>query len=1828
LSPNHSISSLLIRAAGAMLLALVFLAASALSQTITPATGGNAISADNTGGGYVTLTGPVYSEGASGNAGVGTIILNVPSGFVFDTGAPNPTVLITRIAGSGGNARNINGVASGTSVVASVTATQITFTVTSASNSSVRNSLTWQNIRVRPSAGTPLASGNITKSGTSTMSGVTAGVTNFGTLTEVAGTMNRLVVTMPGQSFVAGTGNTGSPTARTAGTPFNIAGVTATDQFFNIVTTYTGAKTLTYSGPGGLTSYTTAVTFAAGQSSTTLATTLRKAETTTLTVGDGITTGPASSSFTVNPGSLAKLQVLLPGESADPGTASGKTGTPAAQTAGTAFNVDVLGVDADWNLTVSTDVVHLTSTDANAALPADAPLVSGSATFSVIMKTAGSRTVSAEDVTNGAISSGTSAAVTVNPGLLSKLQLLVPGETAAPGTFSGKTGSSTTRTAGTAFNVTVNSVDTYWNLVSTPELISLTSSDSYAGLPVNTNLVGGTATLSVTLRTAGSSTLTANDESIPSVTSSTSPSMVVSAGAFTKLQILLPGESTVPGSPTGKTGTPDIQTAGASFNVTVNSVDAQWNPVTSTDVVHLSSSDGAAVLPADASLVTGTKTFSVTLNTAGTQTVTASDVTTPAITQSTSGDITVNPAGAGTLTPASGGESISADNTGGSYVTLVGPVYGENTTGNVGAGAIVLNAPAGFEFDTANPLPTVLVQRTSGSGPDANNINGLASGMTITASATSTQVSVTISSSTQAGVLNSLTWQNVRVRPTAGTPLASGNITKSGTASMTGVNGSSNLGTLAEVAGSVAKLVITLPGEIFSDGTGNSGSPASQTAGVSFTISTITATDQFFNVVPSYSGLKTLAYSGPGGVATYTTSVNFTAGVSNTTLSTTLRKAESTTLSVNDGTVNGPASSTLTVTAAGFSKLQLLVPGETADAGTAAGKTGAPSPVTAGSAIIVTARSVDPFWNSVSSTDNISITSSDVNAVLPANNTLVGGIQTFNVTLRTAGTATITASDVTTPARTPDASPSLTVNAGAFVKLQLLIPGETASPGSATGKTGTPSAQAAGAPFSVIVNAVDASWNPVTSTDVVHFTSTDGAANLPADAPLIGGTRNFSVTLNTTGSQQITVSDVTNGGIVSNTSPSITVANVAITAATGGGAISADNTGGTYTSLTGPLYGEAASGDAGVGTIILNAPAGFQFDTGTPLPTVLITRLSGGGSSARNINGAVSGTSVAVTSVTSTQVTFTITSASNSGVTNSLTWQNLRVRPTAGTPLASGNITKSGTSTMTGVTAGITNFGTFVEVPGAHVNLVITLPGQTFVQGTGNTGTPMNQTTGVSFNITSITATDQFYNVVTSYAGAKTISYSGPAGSPSYTTAVTFTSGQSTTPLATTLTNVETVSISANDGSVSGPASSLLTVIAPTKTWDGGAATSSWGDGANWNPDGVPGTLNDVQLTAAVTIVVDVAANAKDLTLNNSSLILQIQTGSSIAVAGNLSIQSGLLATDESFPSVSGSTSITGGTVGYTSTGGPQTIAAVSYYSLSVSGGTKILGGNSTVAGDVTVASGTLDLGVNSLNRTAPGGSITVASGATLVVGGSTGGVTGSNFPDNFSTRSLAGSIEFSRAGDQVVPALDYGDLTLSNSGVKTTGSGTLTISGALTVSGTATVDAVTNLSSISFTGTAGQTIRSMTYYNLSVPGGVAKSAEGTITVTNNFSNACTFSMGTFTLSVGGTKTNTGIMQFSGETNGMVFPDGTVEYNGMSAQAPGGQTITLGTYGNLLFSNSATKRVTGGTVHTQSGLIIGGTITFVVAADGLLQVDGDLENQGSLTNNGSIEVGN
>lgn len=162
----------------------------ATTVTLTAATGGSAIgSATNTSDGtavWTTLTGPSLSEDDKGNIGTGTIILSVPNGFVFDTTGTAPSVLLTGDATAN---KNINNTSTGNSIsLTSISSTALTLSINSKSSGTIPNTLTWQNVRVRPTVTSPLSSGNLTKSGISAYS-IFGSSTNYGTLTEVDTTL-------------------------------------------------------------------------------------------------------------------------------------------------------------------------------------------------------------------------------------------------------------------------------------------------------------------------------------------------------------------------------------------------------------------------------------------------------------------------------------------------------------------------------------------------------------------------------------------------------------------------------------------------------------------------------------------------------------------------------------------------------------------------------------------------------------------------------------------------------------------------------------------------------------------------------------------------------------------------------------------------------------------------------------------------------------------------------------------------------------------------------------------------------------------------------------------------------------------------------------------------------------------------------------------------------------------------------------------------------------------------------------------------------------------------------------------------------------------------------------------------------------------------------------------------------------------------------------------------------------------------------------------------------------------------------------------------------
>src|SRR5205085_6053085 len=140
------------------------------------------------------------------------------------------------------------------------------------------------------------------------------------------------------------------------------------------------------------------------------------------------------------------------------------------------------------------------------------------------------------------------------------------------------------------------------------------------------------------------------------------------------------------------------QTAGGGFTTTVTAKDAYNNTATGyTGTVHFTSSDPQASLPADYTFVAGdngTKNVSVTLKTAGSRSVVATDTVTGSITGSAS--VTVSPAGASQLVVTTQpGAATAGSALGTQPVVAVEDAYGNTVTSDSSSVTVSLGSGTG-----------------------------------------------------------------------------------------------------------------------------------------------------------------------------------------------------------------------------------------------------------------------------------------------------------------------------------------------------------------------------------------------------------------------------------------------------------------------------------------------------------------------------------------------------------------------------------------------------------------------------------------------------------------------------------------------------------------------------------------------------------------------------------------------------------------------------------------------------------------------------------------------------------------------------------------------------------------------------------------------------------------------------------------------------------------------------------------------------------------------------------------------------------------------------
>jgi uncharacterized repeat protein (TIGR01451 family) len=543
-------------------------------------------------------------------------------------------------------------------------------------------------------------------------------------------------------------------------------------------------------------------------------------------------------------GSLAVTSSVVEVDAAAASQLAFKTAPPASATAGALFSPQpvVQVLDAFGNL-VSDDNGRLVTASRSAGLGTlqgtiGTQTTNGTAAFTNLSHlVANTITI---DFASDPLTKVTSGSVAVSAATADRLAF-----TAQPGSA----------TAGAAFGTqpVVKTQDAYGNNstigLGSSKSVTATLTSGAGPLQGTTNLDIGTGAgngsvtfTNLRIDAAGTDKrLTASVSS--GLSSGLSSVFTVSPAPFAKMQLLVPGETPAPGTTSGKTGTPSAQVTDAPFNVTVNAVDTNWNVIsTVTDIVGITSSDANATLPANAALAGGTSTLPFTFYTAGSQTITVSNLT--GLTGQT-GRTNTSPAIAVTAaayTAATGGSAISADLVGTlSTASLTGPIYQEASAGNVSTGTVALVCPSGFAFDTNTPLPTVKLEGLTG----GNNhlINNAASGSNApVSSVTSSQVVFTVLSASSS-TTTKLTWQNLRVRPSAGTPLARSNLTETGTATMVGVRSNSNFGSLREIAGAAQRLtVVSQPSTI-------------NTAGVLFAQQPVAGVaDQFGNLRSSANG--------------------------------------------------------------------------------------------------------------------------------------------------------------------------------------------------------------------------------------------------------------------------------------------------------------------------------------------------------------------------------------------------------------------------------------------------------------------------------------------------------------------------------------------------------------------------------------------------------------------------------------------------------------------------------------------------------------------------------------------------------------------------------------------------------------------------------------------------------------------------------------------------------------------------------------------------------------------------------------------------------------
>jgi hypothetical protein len=786
-------------------------------------------------------------------------------------------------------------------------------------------------------------------------------------------------------------------------------------------------------------------------------------------------------------------------------------------TAGDSDVVTVTAKDAADNVVTDyTGTVHITTTSANKVLPADHTFTlgeSGVHMFVVTLNTAGTQSITATDTGDASVH-GTQSGITVDPAAATDITV---------------SGYPSPTVAGVAHNVTVTAVDQFGNTETNyAGTVTFSSSDGSAVLPVDSTLTNGTGSFSVTLKSVGGGRSITATDTVDSSLSGTQGSINVTPSAATHFVV---------------TGFNSPQTAGVGDSFVVTAKDAFNNTATGyAGTVHLTSSDGQAVLGPNATLTSGVGNFNATLKTAGLQSITATDTVNLSITGSQT-NITINPASA-THLGVTGFDNPATAGVGSTYTVTALDAFDNTATAYGGTVHFTINDPAvtaPTNSTLTNGVGTFpLTLKTAGSRTltatdtlqgtitgqqTVNVVAGPAVDYLVTGFGPATagsSDSFTVTARDQFG--NTATGYSGTVHFSS----SDGGATLPSVSSLTNGFGSFNA-TLTHAGTSES---ITATDSVDSSITGTdspitviaasathftvSGFNNPTTAGTSDGFAVI-ALDQFNNVATGYAGTIHFSSSDPSASLPATTTLPGGSGGFNATLKTVGTRS----ISVNDvGTpsINGSQGGIV------------VVPG-------AADHLGVSGPLSATAGVLYgfSVTVFDAEGNQVTGyTGTLTFTSSDLSATLPGDHTFTtggggdNGTASFSATLKTAGTRSITATDTVSSSVTGTQG-GIVVSAAAADHLTVSYPSPTGS----------------NVAHGLTVTAKDTFGNTDTGyTGTVTFSSSDGQAVLPADYTFLAGdhgVKTLSATLKTQGVQSITATDTVTSSITG-TRSSIAVA--------------------------------------------------------------------------------------------------------------------------------------------------------------------------------------------------------------------------------------------------------------------------------------------------------------------------------------------------------------------------------------------------------------------------------------------------------------------------------------------------------------------------------------------------------------------------------------------------------------------------------------------------------------------------------------------------------------